>query len=288
MKICFWLIGLFFKKEAGAPPILTDDEVAETLRTENCAVVQELYALILSMYNNEGDRTKALDAKAAALFGFVGAVVSAIFVVLGFLSDPKNSLLSSILSGLPLYALIIVLLSLTIALVALFRAVGVKKAWKAPGERDLFEAVQKYDGHGANDEKKSDQSANNYKRHLIEHFWKLYRVSQHLNELKAKALYCGQLFVFMGLVLLVGLQIYMILAIHGDLMSTPKNSGASPSAPTAPNTVSGPAPSERPPALESSSAGKSIRNSEDSRPKALTPSSRGTPTNDGADSTRKK
>ena len=79
-----------FGKSADLQP-LTPEEISERLRTENREIIQELYSLVMNLQSTENDRTKALDAKAAALFGFVGAVISAIFVVLGFLSDPKNS-----------------------------------------------------------------------------------------------------------------------------------------------------------------------------------------------------
>lgn len=293
------------KSQVPQPLPLTAEEVSSCLTTENRAVIQELYALVLSLYNSESDRTKSLDAKAAALFGFVGAMISAIFVVLGFLSDPKDTVLSSILSGVPLYILIVVLALLSLSLLSLFRAVVIKKSWKAPGGRDLFEAVHMYDGHVDHDEENPNKSAHDYKRHLIEHFWKLYQVSFNQNESKAKALFSGQFSVFVGLILLVAVQINAVLAFRAN-MST-KNANTSPASATAPeatkpNTISStrPAPlpvsskgtetreSTRPEPLKSSSSGSPVRNSIGGRPQPLTPSSKGTLVTDGADSKKKK
>ena len=284
----------FFKKQPQELSPLTEEEIADSLRTENRALIDELYKLTLTLYSSEGDRTKSLDSKAAALFGFVGAFISAIFVVVGYLADPKNVKLAAILSGGTLYLLVGVLILLGLALVAMFFTVVVKKGWKAPGERDLFKAVHLYDGYIPGDKENSNKPAFDYLRHLIEHFWKLYKASFRQNEAKAKALFWGQLLLFIGLLLLVVIQVEAVLTFR--VMSTPKETATAITA--SPTPSASPAPqsanssdrpvalpvstqgtqmreNNRPAPLQASSTGENKRLSEGSRPPALKPSGQG-------------
>lgn len=118
---------------------LTEEAIRNSLSTYNEQVIKDLYSLVLSLYRDEGDRSKSLDTKSASLFGLVGAFISAIFVILGFLTDSKNIKISELLSGAPSYLILGVLGFLGFALVSLFYSVRVTAKWKAPGEIDLFQ-----------------------------------------------------------------------------------------------------------------------------------------------------
>lgn len=260
-----YIFILFCKDSAAEVAPLTEDEIAHALTTENRQLIDTLYAIACNLYSNESDRAKSIDSKAAALFGFVGAFISAIFVVLGFMGDAKNTKLVTALSGNTLYLLVIVLGLLGASLMALFFAVVVKKGWKAPGDRDLFEAVHKYDGHVPGGEKNHEMPSHDYKRHLIEHFWKLYKACFKENESKAQALFIGQLAVFLGLLLLIAVQVVAVLAFRTN-MSTPNDQ--SPKSPAPASTAIAPAT----PATSS-----------EGRPAPLAVSSKGTLTRDGAD-----
>ena len=268
--------NFFCKADCNEVPPLTESEVSGYLATENHQVINSLYSLVLSLYNNESDRAKSLDTKAAALFGFVGAFISAIFIVLGFLGNPNNAKLAGTLTGTSLYLIVTVLVLLGCALMSLFLAVVVKKGWKAPGDRDLFEAVHKYDGHGLGPGDNHSQPDHDYKRHLIEHFWKLYKACFDQNEAKAMALFYGQSLVFLGLLLLIAVQIRAVLAFQSNMNSSKDQIT------TSVTTVPAPAPQgkterslpnpdsskntagTRPPPLDASSSGRTVRNSQDS------------------------
>lgn len=260
---------------------MAPEEVAKYLSTENEAVIEELYKMMVSLYSSESDRLKSIDAKSSTLFGFVGAMISAIFVVLSFLGDPKNVKLISILSGKTFYFLSATLIFLVFALMALFRSVAVRSSLRAPGEKDLFEAIHKYDGHIANDPKNNEKSAHNYRRHLIEHFWKLYRVHFEQNEAKARALLWGQRLLFFAMLLLVAIQFKAVIGF-AETMTNPNQNpdiSSTPQAPQAASTNDG-----RPAPLPVSTEGAPMRNGLEGRPEPLAPSSQGMAMREGAGS----
>lgn len=117
-----------------------------------------------------------------------------------------------------------------------------------------FRGILTHDNHKDSDTDKenADKSGHNYRRYLIDHFWKLYRNSFAHNESKAKALAWGQLGVFVGLMLLVAAQMVAMIRFAGM-------SNESKSANSNPQTVSGTVTSTRPEPLQASSSGTLVR-----------------------------
>ncbi len=261
---------------------LTEQEITQQLSTHNEDVIKELYSLTLKLNDHENDRTKSLDGKAAALFGFIAALISAIFVLLGLLGDAKGNRLVPILSGNIFFSVLFSLIVLAVALLFLLKCIAVKSTWKSPGEIDLISAVQTYDRHidGQPDESNSSKSAHDYRRHLTEHFWKLYRNAFDRNEEKAQDLRVAQYAIFIALFVLVAIQVTAMLELRSSIMSNSSKPTASTESISTPTASSSPSPqptSTRPSSLPVSSAGRPTNDSA-GRPAPLQASSTGKPT----------
>lgn len=269
---------------------MTEKEISESLCTENKEIIKEIYSLSLKSYYDEGDRSKHLDSKASALFGFVGASLSAIFATLGILANPKHKLFSTILSEGYLYCIIAVVITMGLALATLFYTVMVTNNWRAPGEEDLFKSIPKYDGHIANDSTNSEKSAHDYKRFLTEHFWKLYKTCFSVNERKAKSLFWAQILIFTGLMFLIGIIIFIVIdfstmstenttdtqaKIETPAVKPENNSGRPQPLPISSQGTSATRElNQRPTPLMASSEGRNVHLSE-GRPEPIKPSSKG-------------
>lgn len=183
---------------------MTPEEITEALSTDNQAVVGTLYSLGQSLYASEFDRAKIFDVKASALLALIALFTSFAFLLL------ERALLVSVRIGseiLGYFALWIFVFFGALQLFCIwriFQGVKIRSGAKAPDERVIFEAVQLHDGHDLPVEQ--PRTDHNFKRYLVEHFWKLYQVRFDENELKAKHLLASQIGIFTGLVGLVFAQ----------------------------------------------------------------------------------
>ena len=258
---------------------LSEDEVREGLSTHNVEIIEELYKLIHSHFDGENDRGKALDSKAASLFSVVGILISVNLVALGALSgrgDQPLAFVFSTIVGKVAVGLILVLLVASV--IFLYITVKVKAVQGAPGDRDLFSAIGKYDGYSVKRKENAPlPDAHLYRRHLCEHYWKLYKNLFERNEKKAHFLGFGQDLLFAALVALVAIQAWAV--VISPTVSTTKttnidktpcaNTSAAQAVPTQGSARPTPLPasskgtymkdSARPRPLEASSAGKDIK-----------------------------
>ncbi|HEX7675004.1 MAG TPA: hypothetical protein VF412_12575 [Bdellovibrio sp.] len=268
-----------FKKnlpEVSGPWKFKDEEIAQNLCSNNVEVIQELFSMAKDLRNEESDRSKALDSKAASLFGLLGILGSAALLAISTKSDqPFFTVMNSPIGSL---LIILSLICMATSLIFIFLSVRVRAAFIAPGEADLIGGVHAHDEPDTN-RNEQPQDGHKYRRFLIEHFWKLYKAAFEKNESKAALLAWGQNFLFTALLMIVALQIYAVIWMFpmSKNMPDPKQSTSTPQQQTV-TTRPAPMPQsssgtkvtesmERPSPLRASSQGQSTRLSQGPVPK---------------------
>lgn len=260
--------------------------IIEYLRTNNEAVVTVLFDRVLDVYKSEAERTNAIDNKAIGLFTFIAAFISAIFIFINYIYGLEAIKIPNELRSLIKWVVVVISAFLAIATYFLFESVRVRSGFRAPGEKDLFEAIQECDGHPEIGNKDSTQSAHTYKRYLVEHYWKITQSGIDQNEKKATCLFRSQVIVFTCLLGLIAILISIVVSskdMKQDQIQQPtevKTSAEKPSTSSASTQIT--SSTDRPAPLKASSDGRTTQLNE-GKPPALKPSTQGRKTFDSVD-----
>ncbi|MDO9581425.1 MAG: hypothetical protein Q7J06_12835 [Bacteroidales bacterium] len=193
------IMGSLSKKE---PPEIEENESDHFIVSENSETINEVYTNCFYLLKSTEANRKNLDTKAYWLISIVGVIITLILsktMDLFSVSNPQNYL--KFIKPLPTINGILsisILLFYVITIVLFFYAFW--KAMTCLNPVSLFRDVNPYDV--LRKEILEENSSDNYKKYLAEHFYEIYKNNECVNTCKSNAiiiayrLFCGALVFF--------------------------------------------------------------------------------------------
>jgi hypothetical protein len=182
---------------------LNDEEITESLRTNDEKLIDTVYETCLNLFYKEEDRSKAIDAKGSTLLGMSGLSTGVVFSLGGILIEKITNIALPIIGcPIPWMVLFYFTSSLTLLSSIFFALLSIRARsdWRWLKDTDIFRSDMIESGVGP------------YKRYVITHAWKVYRNNFYVNEKKANFLKIGN--VLFAAALFQLLPIVGIIALY--------------------------------------------------------------------------